>query len=164
MTVHVGTPSHGSEGHGTDTPSLSVGQAVKIRLISNNIGYGPPPNYDDEVEQRLTLTADGRAWLSFYSYGLGEGKYKLTNMRRYKLDASKAQSILSSISRYFYEQFVPCFATDIGDWVLHITSEDGSISHFSGSLCANYKIDGVDLSDLLRNSLGIESLWCFNGT
>lgn len=144
-------------------PHNSKNCAIKIQLISNNIGYGPPPNSDDEVEQRLTLTADGRVWFSTYAYGFGDGTYQLSDIKRYKLDASKALCVLSSISQYFYKQFTPCFATDIGDWTLRITTNDGSISRFRGSLCAHCEVNGVDLSDLLRNSLGIDSLWGFKG-
>lgn len=35
-----------------------------MRLIANNMGYGPLPAPGEEVEQRLTLTANGKVWLS----------------------------------------------------------------------------------------------------
>lgn len=165
MTIYAGSQSHLSKGQNSASPpSLTRTQAVKIQLTSNNIGYGPPPNYDDEVEQRLTLTADGKVWFSSYVYGLGDKKYELNNIKRYKIDAIKAKKILSAFSRYFDEHFIPCFATDIGSWNLRITTADGTISHFEGSLCDDFKIDGDDLSDILRNTLGLESLWGFKET
>lgn len=41
----------------------------KIRIISNNICYGPEPSQKDEVEQHLTISANGRVVLSRYNYG-----------------------------------------------------------------------------------------------
>ena len=32
--------------------TLLNGQAKKIRIVSNNICYGPPPQRDEEIEQR----------------------------------------------------------------------------------------------------------------
>lgn len=155
METHTDLQLHPSDA--SSLPSSSGVQAVKIQLISNNIGYGPPPNCDDEVEQRLTLTANGRVWVSSYSYGSGDGHYKLNYIKRYKIDTAKARSILSAFSHYFYQQFTPYFATDIGYWKLRITVADGTVSRFTGSLCT----DGASLSDLLRKSLCAKSLWCF---
>lgn len=33
------------------------GELQKMRLVANNMGYGPLPPPDEEVEQRLTITA-----------------------------------------------------------------------------------------------------------
>ena len=44
------------------------GELQKIRLIANNMGYGPLPAPDEEVEQRLTMTREGKVWLSRYSF------------------------------------------------------------------------------------------------
>ena len=44
------------------------GELQKIRLIANNMGYGPLPAPDEEVEQRLTMTREGKVLLSRYSF------------------------------------------------------------------------------------------------
>jgi len=44
-----------------------------------------------------------------------------------------------------------------------ITNEEDREFSLSGSLCTNYEIDGMDLSDLLREELGIENLFVFDG-
>lgn len=51
-------------------------QIQKVRIISNNICYGPKPLPEDEVEQHLTISASGRVWFTGYSMLMG-----LTNMR-----------------------------------------------------------------------------------
>lgn len=50
------------------------GTLKKIRIVSNNICYGPMPDSDDEVEQHLTINDEGRVWFSGYNFGhSGEG-------------------------------------------------------------------------------------------
>ena len=46
-----------------ETPIIFEGTLQKIRLVSNSICYGPCPEPDDEVEQRLTITSEGKVWL-----------------------------------------------------------------------------------------------------
>ncbi|MCO1604491.1 hypothetical protein [Desulfosporosinus nitroreducens] len=43
-------------------------QIQKIRIVSNNISYGPEPLLEDEVEQHLTISASGRVWFTGYKY------------------------------------------------------------------------------------------------
>lgn len=49
-----------------DNPFIFRGKPQKIRIISNRICYGLQPKPDDEVEQHITLCADGRVWFSAY--------------------------------------------------------------------------------------------------
>ena len=48
---------------------LFEGQIKDMKLISNHICFGPCPGPDDEVEQHLSLFADGRVFFSGYVYG-----------------------------------------------------------------------------------------------
>jgi len=49
------------------SPIVLKGKTKKIQIKSNNVSYGPPPEQDEEVEQRLTLINDGRVWFSGYN-------------------------------------------------------------------------------------------------
>lgn len=62
---------------------------------------------------------------------------------------------MSSVARYFGDEYDELFTTDIGDWVMEITNTDGETYKLRGSLCADFEIDGIDLSDLIRDALGI---------
>ena len=46
---------------------LFRGRVTRIKLISNNICFGPRPEEDDEVEQHITICSDGRVFFSGYS-------------------------------------------------------------------------------------------------
>ena len=43
-----------------ENPFLFKGELRKIRLVSNRLGYGPCPEPDEEVEQHITLNAEGQ--------------------------------------------------------------------------------------------------------
>ncbi|MDQ0155453.1 hypothetical protein [Robertmurraya andreesenii] len=145
------------------SPFGFYGQAKKIRIISNNIGYGPCPMPEDEVEQHLTITDDGRVWFSGYNFGSGSGKYERGRTKTFRLDREKANLIFSSFTRFFSGEFDDIFATDIGSWEMTITNMEGREFTFRGSLCADYEIDGADLSDMLRDTLNIKNLFVFDG-
>ena len=51
------------------TPLIFKGTLQKIRIVSNSICYGPPPEPEEEVEQHLTINAEGRVWFSSYKFG-----------------------------------------------------------------------------------------------
>jgi len=134
----------------------------KIRIISNNICYGPEPSQKYEVEQHLTISANGRVVLSRYNYGQEPGKYELSSRKKISITEENAYIILNAIGIYFESNSVDVFTTDIGTWDLVITGDDGERT-YSGSLCNSLEVNGDDLSDLIRDILGSENLFVFDG-
>lgn len=146
-----------------DNPFVFQGEPQKIRIVSNNICYGLPPEPEDEVEQHITINAEGRVWFSAYNFGEGFGRYKKARSQIYKIDKAVADKVLNSVASYFSGEYDELFATDIGDWVMEITNVDGKVYKFGGSLCADFEVDGIDLSDLIRDALGMNDLYVFDG-
>lgn len=62
--------------HEGEPKPLFEGKLKMLQLTSNRICYVPCPEPDDEVEQHLTITANGRIWFSRYCFG-ENGKYRL---------------------------------------------------------------------------------------
>ena len=85
------------------------------------------------------------------------------------LDAHKLFTIGPTFSEYKKAalnnriEYDEVFATDIGNWEMEITNTEGNAYKFRGSLCANFEVDGVELSDLIRDSLQIDDLYVFDG-
>lgn len=146
-----------------DNPFVFQGEPQKIRIVSNNICYGLPPEPEDKVEQHITINAEGRVWFSAYNFGEGFGRYKKARSQIYKIDKAVADKVLNSVASYFSGEYDELFATDIGDWVMEITNVDGKVYKFRGSLCADFEVDGIDLSDLIRDALGMNDLYVFDG-
>lgn len=144
-------------------PFLFRGEPQKIRIVSNNLGYGLPPEADEEVEQHITINAEGRVWFSAYNFGSIPGKYEKARSKIYAIRKGIAGKVLKSIATYFGNDYLEVFATDIGDWVLEITNTEGSVYKFRGSLCADLEVDGVDLSEMIRKALDMDDLYVFDG-
>ena len=43
-------------------------EVKSIRIISNNIRYGPEPDASDEVEQYLTISSTRRMWYFYLPF------------------------------------------------------------------------------------------------
>jgi len=139
------------------------GAAKKIRIISNNICYGPTPEPNEEVEQHITINSEGRVWFSAYNFGSGYSKHERSRSKAYNIDKDSATKILDSFAAYFSGNNIEVLATDIGVWDMEITNTEGKVYKFRGSLCADFDVDGIDLSDMVREALGMDDLYVFDG-
>ena len=139
------------------------GTPQKVRIVSNNICYGPAPEPDDEVEQHITINTDGRVWFSAYNFGSGFDGHEKSRGKIYQIEKETVTKVLNSIARYFSTEYIEVFATDIGEWEMEITNTDGEVYKYRGSLIADFEVDGVDLSDMVREALGMDDLYVFDG-
>ncbi len=62
----------------------------------------------------------------------------------YKIDKTSATNMLTSIARYFSDEYDEWFATDIGDWVMEITQTPGGMrinseGHYAHLDCGWYR-------------------------
>lgn len=76
------------------------GTPQKVRIVSNNICYGPAPEPDDEVEQHITINTDGRVWFSAYNFGSGFDGHEKSRSKIYKIEKDTAARVLNSIAQY----------------------------------------------------------------
>lgn len=68
-----------------ENPFIFQGTLKKIRIVSNNICYGPMPDPDDEVEQHLTINDEGRVWFSGYNFGHSGERYEKARSKIFKI-------------------------------------------------------------------------------
>lgn len=143
---------------------LFEGQIKGMKLISNHICFGPCPEPDDEVEQHLSLFADGRVFFSGYVYDeYTDIRYKRNRSKQFKISQLEASYVLNHVAMYFSKDFPLDFATDVGDWNLELTNTEGEKFEYQGSLYRDLLIDEVGLSYLLRKYLGMTDLFAFDG-
>ena len=138
------------------------GQLMKIQLTSNNIGYGPCPDPEEEIEQRLTIAKDGRVWLSHYIYGEHESKLTLKEKEAFTISAEDACYIMSVVAAYFESDFEIPFVTDVGSWDLTLTNSEGMEYKVSGPLCHDLLVADGGLSNIIRSRLGRTDLFVFD--
>lgn len=146
-----------------ENPFIFEGTLKKMRIISNNICYEPCPEPENEVEQHLTVNTDGRVCFSSYAFVDESGKYTKARTNSFRIDSVAASELLNKVAAYFSQEYIEVFATDIGDWVMELTNTDGKIYKFRGSLCADFEVDGIDLSDFIRDTLELPDLYVFDG-
>ena len=142
---------------------LFHGIPVRIKLISNNISFGPMPEPTDIVEQRITVNDAGRVWLYNYQFGESPGKLEKESQQLFSINRESAKKLINTVAEYFRNDYEEVFATDIGQWTLQIINSDKDLFEFRGSLCASLKVDGVDLSALFRKTIGTNNLFAFDG-
>ena len=82
----------------------------KIKIISNNICYGPPPSPTDEVKQHLTISLTGRVWFTGYDYGEGYGKHKIGRSCQVSIGKTKAAYMLSLFQSFFPVRYMVCLS------------------------------------------------------
>lgn len=133
----------------------------KFTLISNNICYGPCPEPSDEIEQRLTVTANGRVWFTGYIFGEKPGKHPVGRKAYSNIGAASAQKLLDLLERYFSDEYLIPMATDVGSWELCLYSD--VVNVYRGSLCEDLVIDDIPLSYYMRSLIPIEGLMVFDG-
>lgn len=46
---------------------------------------------------------------------------------------------------------------------MELTNTEGTVYKFRGSLCADFDYEGIDLSDLVRDTVGMDDLYVFDG-
>ena len=146
-----------------DNPSEFHGTLKKMRIVSNNICYGPMPEPNDEVEQHLTVNNKGRVWVSRYNYGHTFGKYEKASSINFTIEKISADKILASFANYFGHEYSEIFATDIGIWKIELTNTEGTTYMFKGSLCDDLNGNLTYLSKLVRDTLDIDDLFVFDG-
>ena len=139
------------------------GQAQRMRVVSNNISYGPPPEATEEVEQHITINAKGQVWFSAFNFGTEPEKYLKARSQYLRIECEKARKLLNATATYFGNNYEELFATDVGDWTLELTNSEGKQFRYKGSLCVQISVGGMDLSDMLRNETGLYDLFAFDG-
>lgn len=133
----------------------------KIKIISNNICYGPEPSPTDEVKQHLTISSTGRVWFTGYNYGKGFDNHVIGRRQQLAIGKEKALNILSLIKRYFDYGLLNGLVTDIGSWEVIVTDTDKNNEKFKGSLCGGVTIEDIDLTEYIQEHIPIDGLLVF---
>ena len=118
------------------------------------------------MEQHITINSEGRVWFAAYVFGqsCNNGRHEKSRTENLKLAKDSTDKIFSAFTAYFSQGYDKVFATDTGDWDMELMNTEGKIYKFRGSLCSDFKVNGIDLSELLRDSLNMPDLYAFDGT
>ena len=138
------------------------GHIEKLQLTSGNVAYGPRPEPDEEVEQRITITRNGSVWLTRWSYGAGI-RYKLISREQFKAETQSVTQLLERLEAYFAKELMVAMATDVDVWKLKLTNTSNEVFRYHGAGIVGLAQELDEISDQLRSAVGRHSLIAFNG-
>ena len=134
-----------------------------IRIITDIQSYGPEPAQGTEIEQHLSIRADGQCWLTRYAYQR-HGDPVCVKRERFK--AKAIDTLLSEIKAFFdtYD-WLSYSVTDTGEWSIEADRQEaallglGNSRRLTGSVCGA----GSALSASIRTVLGRQDLFLLDG-
>ena len=131
----------------------------KISILSYKICYGQKPDREDEVEQQLMITTDGK--VSFRAFCFGDGFDQFTEGRKLDctIEQEQAQIILQSIADLLQS---PGMEPDMEDgiWTIQGITQTGETYEKEGALTDVF-INGESLTQKICEKLPIGKLWIF---
>ena len=128
----------------------------KFVLETDGVTYGPIPEEDAPLLQRISMTENGHVTVTLYNWN----KVKLGS-ESFRVDASKAASLIKDMAHHFAVEPLKARATDVGSWKLTFSCDNKEKVDFCGDLLE----DGAKslYSDKIRTLLDRENLLCLDG-
>ena len=134
------------------------GKLVKLRLKSNALSYGPIPEQDTEIEQKLEVSVKRKtARLSCYNFGNGS-KYLLNQAYVRRESEKDIADILTMLEAVFSAYEPTGFVCDGGSWELVLTNDKKERFHYEGTLCMDFRKERIRppaLDTRLARPLGV---------
>lgn len=134
-----------------------------IRIITNILSYSPEPAQGTEIEQRLSIKANGQCWLTRYAY---QHHGDLVCVKRERFPAKAIDTLLAEMKAFFDTYDWRTFTvTDTGEWTIEANGQEAHLvglvdfGRASGSVCCI----GSAVSTVIRTALGRNDLFLLDG-
>ena len=134
-----------------------------IRIITNILSYGPEPAQGTEIEQHLSIKANGQCWLTRYAY---QRHGDLVCVKRERFLAKTIDTLLSAMKAFFDTcDWRRYDVTDTGRWAIEADGQEAKLvglmdfGRITGSICDA----GSALSSSIRCTLGRDDLFLLDG-
>lgn len=140
------------------------GNLKAIQITSNTFSYhGTIPEKNEEVEQKLIINNDGSVYFSGYRLDSESKQYERIRSRDLKIDLVVKNRLFEAVGTYFCNDHTEEFIADTGTWFIELTNDKGITYDFRGSLCAIPDHGKADLSELIREIMGMSDLYVLDG-
>ena len=134
-----------------------------IRIITNILSYGPEPAQGTEIEQHLSIKANGQCWLTRYAY---QRHGDLVCIKRERFQAKTIDTLLSAMKAFFDSYVWGRYSvTDEGGWIIEADGQEANLLGLVdfecviGSVCCI----GSAVSTVIRTALGRNDLFLLDG-
>ena len=138
------------------------GKLAGLRLRTDSVGHGPQPPLGMELRQELKLLRTGEVHFSGFAMTETYKWDRITREQIFSLPAAWMNLLFSFIEARFTRFDLPTSGMDAGGiWSLLLTNTDGESYILAGYETSRIEQDGINLSEMLQNLLGIEGLMGF---
>ena len=134
-----------------------------IRIITNILSYGPEPAQGTEIEQHLSIKANGQCWLTRYAY---QHHGDLVCVKRERFLAKAIDTLLAEMKAFFDSyDWSRSSVTDTGEWIIEVDGQEANLlglvdfRRVTGSVCCI----GSPVSTTIRTALGRNDLFLLDG-
>lgn len=143
--------------------TLFKGKIKTMCLMTSPCYFPRPPEYGDELEQYLTITAKGKIKVARKIEADRESGIKPQIVtEKVKISPEEATKILNRIGRYFAKEHEPNIIIDGGGWNLRLTNTEGEVFRFRESTCFDHRSALSRVSKLIREITGLEYILGFD--
>ncbi len=144
-------------------PPQFEGTLKKIQLITNIRSYFHIPEHDEEIEQRLTITSDGRVWISRYCFDSEESALTLMRKESFSVSYEAVNTMMEAVTKCFDSGYKDPEVLDAAYWDLTLTNSENTKFVYSGPIISDHYLFNTELSEIIRTSLGRNDLFVFDG-
>ena len=149
----------------SDKGSMSfVGELEKIEITTNKL-YSPSIlRSGTEIEQHITIDKNGVALFSGFNYTGPNSNPTVGRKTQISVDSNILEmifDIFTTLFSYGYTENQTDGST--GNWRLVLTNVHGHKYKFCGALSDNSSSKGPSISNLIREALGMDDLFVFDG-
>jgi len=134
-----------------------------IRIITNIQSYGPEPAQGTEIEQHLSIKANGQCWLTRYAY---QRHGDPVCVKRERFQAKAIDTLLAEM-KAFFDTYDWCRydVTDTGGWIIEVDGQEATLVGLVdfGRVTGSISDAGSTLSTSIRTTLGRDDLFLLDG-
>lgn len=146
-------------------PKLFKGKIKSLSIGNYPCFFGTEPEYGEDLEQRVTITADGhlKVYRKIYEGGWLQSVKTENVTKSKKISVEDTMKIFNWISRYFSKDYDICIACDGGSWELRLTNTEGEVfRYWGGTTGIDHRSSLSRLSKLIRQITGLEYVLGFD--
>ena len=133
-----------------------AGHATKIQLVSYSNSSS-----QQETEQHLTVSDNGKVWLSGYRRSPVDNSPMLLRTTSFSISPKDARTLLNLVGGFFGSNTLIGESQDKGKWALAITNHQGITYFYGGGFTSNITYQNMDISQFMRQHLRVQGLLCF---
>lgn len=131
------------------------GNLKTIRIVSNLHSHSP----NIKIVQHIAIDKGGSVYFDGCTSNRYGENYEKARVKNFNIDNASSERLFEILTSRFIGKYSNVFSSDIDNWQLELTDNDDITYKFQGPLNNDFK----DLSDSLREILGMESLYLFDG-